>query len=171
TGPQAVANVLERFPDPRFVIAHMGMPEYDACADLAEGYDHVHLDTTTFAPGHVSSPAEVGPAYPERLPRLGERIVLGGARQPPLGRRCLRHRSSATALSTTAPRTPACVGCEVPLLAMPLALTALIRPPMIAPWALPTPPVTAAPPMKAAAIASSSNMLPAPGWALFERAE
>ena len=54
---------------------------------------------------------------------------------------------------------------------MPLDMTAMIRPPMIAPWTLPTPPVTAAPPMKAAAIASSSNMLPAPGWALLERAE
>lgn len=77
TGPQAVANVLERFPDLRFVIAHMGMPEYDAFADLVEAYDHVHLDTTMFASGYFSSPAEVGPAYRERLARLEERIVLG----------------------------------------------------------------------------------------------
>ena len=77
TGPQAVANVLERFPDLRFVIAHMGMPEYDAFADLVEAYDHVHLDTTMFASGYFSSPAEVGPAYRERLARLEDRIVLG----------------------------------------------------------------------------------------------
>src|SRR5699024_533496 len=57
TGPQAVANVLERFPDLRFVIAHLGMPEYDAFADLVEAYDHVHLDTTMFASGYFSSPA------------------------------------------------------------------------------------------------------------------
>src|SRR5699024_8701593 len=74
--PQAVANVLERFPDLRFVIAHMGMPEYDAFADLVEAYDHVHLDTTMFASGYFSSPAEVGPAYRERLARLCARVVL-----------------------------------------------------------------------------------------------
>ena len=59
----------------------------------------------------------------------------------------------------------------MPMICMPLDITAMIRPPMIAPCTLPMPPVTAAPPMKAAAIASSSNMLPAPGWAEFERAE
>lgn len=77
TGPQAVANVLERFPDLRLVIAHMGMPEYDAFADLVEAYDHVHLDTTMFASGYFSSPAEVGPAYRARLARLEDRIILG----------------------------------------------------------------------------------------------
>src|SRR5699024_11730549 len=66
-----------RSPDRRFVIAHMGMPEYDAFADLVEAYDHVHLDTTMFASGYFSSPAEVGPAYRERLVRLEDRIVLG----------------------------------------------------------------------------------------------
>ena len=74
---QAVANVLERFPDLRLVIAHMGMPEYDAFADLVEAYDHVHLDTTMFASGYFSSPAEVGPAYRARLARLEDRIILG----------------------------------------------------------------------------------------------
>ncbi len=41
----------------------------------------------------------------------------------------------------------------------------------MAPTTVPTPPVTAAPPMKAAAIASSSNMVPAAGWAPLERDE
>src|SRR5699024_7012542 len=36
-----------------------------------------HLDTTMFASGYFSSPAEVGPAYRERLARLEDRIVLG----------------------------------------------------------------------------------------------
>ena len=41
----------------------------------------------------------------------------------------------------------------------------------MAPTTVPTPPVTAAPPMNAAAIASSSNMLPALGWAPLDRDE
>src|SRR5450759_2017675 len=54
---------------------------------------------------------------------------------------------------------------------MPLLMTPMIRPPTTAPTTVPTPPVTAAPPMKHAAIASSSNMFPAPGWAPLDRAE
>ena len=46
---------------------------------------------------------------------------------------------------------------------MPLFSTPMIRPPMIAPVTVPMPPVTAAPPMKAAAMASSSKPVPAPG--------
>ena len=49
----------------------------------------------------------------------------------------------------------------MPMSCMPLLITAMIRPPTMAPTTVPTPPVTAAPPMKQAAIASSSNMLPA----------
>ena len=41
----------------------------------------------------------------------------------------------------------------------------------MAPTTVPTPPVTAAPPMNTAAMASSSNMLPAAGCAPLEREE
>ncbi|WCE39769.1 amidohydrolase family protein [Brevibacterium sp. BDJS002] len=77
TGPQAVANVLERYPSLKFVIAHMGMPEYDAFASLAEDYSGVHLDTTMYMSGFFSSPAEVDPAYRERLAGLQDKIILG----------------------------------------------------------------------------------------------
>ena len=77
TGPEAVAKVLERFPTLRFVIAHMGMPEYDAFATLAEDYSGVHLDTTMYVSGFFSSPAEVAPAYRERLAGLQAKIILG----------------------------------------------------------------------------------------------
>lgn len=77
TGPQAVANVLERFPSLRFVIAHMGMPEYDAFANLAEDYSGVYLDTTMYVSGFFSSPAEVDPAYRDRLAGLQDKIILG----------------------------------------------------------------------------------------------
>src|SRR5699024_12556424 len=51
TGPQAVANVRERVPALRFVIAHMGMPEYDALAHLVGAYDHAPAVTAMFASG------------------------------------------------------------------------------------------------------------------------
>src|SRR3712207_8271596 len=52
---------------------------------------------------------------------------------------------------------------------MPLLMTAMIRPPVMAPTTLPTPPCTAAPPMKAAAMASSSKLKPAVGPAWLSR--
>ena len=53
-----------------------------------------------------------------------------------------------------------------PISDIPLLITATIRPPTMAPTTLPTPPCTAAPPMNAAAMASSSNDVPAvgPAW-------
>lgn len=77
TGPQAVANVLERNPSLRFVIAHMGMPEYHEFAGLAETYSGVHLDTTMYASGYFNTPAEADPAYVERLAGLQDKIILG----------------------------------------------------------------------------------------------
>ena len=56
-----------------------------------------------------------------------------------------------------------------PIRDMPLLITAMIRPPVTAPTTLPTPPCTAAPPMNAAAIASSSKLVPAVGPAWLSR--
>ncbi len=53
---------------------------------------------------------------------------------------------------------------------MPLLSTPMIRPPIMAPVTVPMPPVTAAPPMNTAAMASSSNPLPAEGSAELLRA-
>jgi len=77
TRPEAVARVLERFPALNFVIAHMGMPEYDAFADLAEAHSGVHLDTTMYVSGFFNHPAEVAPAFRERLLALQDKVVLG----------------------------------------------------------------------------------------------
>src|SRR5690606_13715142 len=62
-----------------------------------------------------------------------------------------------------------CESVPTPISDIPLFSTPMIRPPVIAPTIRPTPPCTAAPPMKAAAIASSSNRFPAPGPAEFSR--
>lgn len=77
TGPAGIAAVLARFPDLALVIAHMGMPEYEAFADLAERHRAVRLDTTMFATGFLDSAADLPPAYVARLGRLQDRIVLG----------------------------------------------------------------------------------------------
>ena len=77
TGPDAIGAVLARHPRLAFVIAHMGMPEYDAFADLAEQYENVHLDTTMFATGFLDGPSVWPDGYLQRLGALQERIVLG----------------------------------------------------------------------------------------------
>lgn len=77
TGPAAVSRVLARHPSLHLVIAHMGMPEYDAFADLAEQYPHVHLDTTMYVSGFFTSAADVDPDYLERLRALESKIILG----------------------------------------------------------------------------------------------
>lgn len=77
TGPEAVARVLADHPELRLVIAHMGMPEYHAFADLAEQYPGVHLDTTMFNTGFTNATTPFDAAYRARLPGLRERIVLG----------------------------------------------------------------------------------------------
>src|SRR5699024_7770783 len=60
TGPQPVANVLERFPDLRFVIAHMGMPEYDAFADLVEATTTSTSTRPCSPPGTLAPPPRWG---------------------------------------------------------------------------------------------------------------
>jgi hypothetical protein len=46
TGPKPISRLLARHPHLVLVIAHLGMPEYDEFADLAEAHAGVHLDTT-----------------------------------------------------------------------------------------------------------------------------
>jgi predicted TIM-barrel fold metal-dependent hydrolase len=77
TGPEVFGRVLQRHPSLTAVIAHLGMPEYEAFLDLADRYPRVHLDTTMAFTDFVESlapfPAELRP----RLLALGDRIVLG----------------------------------------------------------------------------------------------
>ena len=69
--------MLADHPELRLVIAHMGMPEYHAFADLAEQHPGVHLDTTMFNTGFTNATTPFDAAYRARLPGLRERIVLG----------------------------------------------------------------------------------------------
>lgn len=77
TGPHAVAELLARFPRLPLVIAHLGMPEYDEFADLAQHYERVHLDTTMAATDFTERLAPMPPGYHERLAALADKIVLG----------------------------------------------------------------------------------------------
>ena len=77
TGPASVRRLLARHPDLTLVIAHLGMPEYDAFADLAEEHVGVHLDTTMAATDFTNAFAPLPDSYVERLAGLGHKVVLG----------------------------------------------------------------------------------------------
>ncbi|GAA4394422.1 amidohydrolase family protein [Tsukamurella soli] len=77
TGPGPVEATLRKHPSLTLVIAHLGMPEYHRFADLAERYDHVHLDTTMAATDFTERMAPMPADYPHRLADLGDRVVLG----------------------------------------------------------------------------------------------
>jgi predicted TIM-barrel fold metal-dependent hydrolase len=61
TGPAAVADVLRRFPRLTLVIAHLGMNEYHAFADLVERHPNVYLDTTMAGTDFVNQFAPLPP--------------------------------------------------------------------------------------------------------------
>lgn len=78
-GPEPIGEVLRRHPRLRLVIAHLGMPEYDAFFELVQHHERAVLDTTmTF-----TDFAERGMPFPVRLkPALRElglagKVVLG----------------------------------------------------------------------------------------------
>jgi len=77
TGPEPIARLLERFPRLVLVIAHLGMGEYHAFADLAERYPGVHLDTTMSGTDYVEKFAPLPLDYIPRLRDLGDKVVLG----------------------------------------------------------------------------------------------
>ncbi|HEX6254879.1 MAG TPA: amidohydrolase family protein [Euzebyales bacterium] len=77
TGPSVFIEVLEAHPDLTVIVAHMGLPEYDAFLDLADRFGGVHLDTTMVFTRFIE---RVAPFPPRLVPRLAEhadRIVLG----------------------------------------------------------------------------------------------
>ena len=69
--------MLARHPTLTAVIAHMGMPEYDAFLELARRYPRVHLDTTMaftdFVEQRMPFPISLRPALVE----LQDRVLFG----------------------------------------------------------------------------------------------
>ena len=70
--------MLDRYPELTLVIAHLGMGEYDAFADLVEQFPRVHLDTTMAGTdfSNAFAPLTAGLRRATR-PDLGDRVVLG----------------------------------------------------------------------------------------------
>ncbi|RCW42859.1 hypothetical protein DFQ14_108117 [Halopolyspora algeriensis] len=77
TGLDVFAEVLARHPNLVAVLAHAGMPEYDAALELAERYPRVYLDTTMVGVGFTERVAPLPPDWPSRLVPLADRVVLG----------------------------------------------------------------------------------------------
>jgi uncharacterized protein len=80
TGPGPFGGVLARHPTLAAVVAHLGMPEYDAFLDLVEKYPNVHLDTTMafvdFWDG-VEAQTRLARSLAARLDAARDRVVLG----------------------------------------------------------------------------------------------
>ncbi|MFI0407503.1 amidohydrolase family protein [Actinomadura sp. 3N508] len=73
TGPGPFGEVLARHPRLTAVIAHLGAPEFEGFAALADRYDRVHLDTTMI----FTRFAALAP-YPDALlPRLRDLGLAG----------------------------------------------------------------------------------------------
>lgn len=77
TGPDRIRQLLARHPQLVLVIAHMGMPEYDAFADIVEEFPNVYLDTTMLGTDFTNGFAPMPDSYLARLPALRDRIILG----------------------------------------------------------------------------------------------
>jgi predicted TIM-barrel fold metal-dependent hydrolase len=77
TGPEPFGEVLSRHPRLTAVIAHMGMPEYDAFLGMAERYENVHVDTTMCFVDSFEDQSELGRTLAPRLAALQDRVVFG----------------------------------------------------------------------------------------------
>ncbi len=77
TGPRPVRELMRRHPRLVLVVAHLGMSEYHAFADLAQEYAGVHLDTTMAATDFTERFAPLPHDYVPRLRELQDKVVLG----------------------------------------------------------------------------------------------
>jgi hypothetical protein len=77
TGPGPFGEVLRRHPRLAAVIAHMGMPEYEAFLSFAETYENVHLDTTMAFTDFAEQAAPFPPELRARLVALERKVLLG----------------------------------------------------------------------------------------------
>lgn len=77
TGAEPVRRLLRGHPRLVLVVAHLGMSEYHAFADLAEDFDSVHLDTTMAGTDFTQQFAPLPRDYLPRLAALQDRVVLG----------------------------------------------------------------------------------------------
>jgi predicted TIM-barrel fold metal-dependent hydrolase len=77
TGPGPFGEVLQRHPSLTAVVAHLGMPEYDAFLGFAETYDNVHVDTTMCFTDSFGSQEALGRELAPRLGALRDKVLFG----------------------------------------------------------------------------------------------
>lgn len=77
TGPEPIAEVLRRHPTLTMVMAHMGMPEYDAFLGFAETLENVHVDTTMCFTDSFGSQERLGARLAPRLAGMREKVLFG----------------------------------------------------------------------------------------------
>jgi hypothetical protein len=77
TGPGPIGEVLAAHPTLTAVIAHAGMPEFEAHLEFAERYPNVHLDTTMVGTPFTEQHWPLPPSLRPRYAALRDRVVLG----------------------------------------------------------------------------------------------
>ncbi len=75
TGPESVARVLERFPNLRLIVAHLGSPEVAEFLALADRYDELRFDLTMAFTGWFGE--DLPDRLPSRLAELQKRLLFG----------------------------------------------------------------------------------------------
>ena len=71
TGPGPVADLMDRHPRLRLVIAHLGAPEVGEFLDLCDRHPSMGLDTTMVGTDFMNQMMPVDPVWLPRLHRLG----------------------------------------------------------------------------------------------------
>lgn len=71
-GPERVGPVLERHPELRFVVPHLGADHYEGFEALLDRHEHLYLDTTMAIGGYLEPSPDLG-----ILSRRSERLLYG----------------------------------------------------------------------------------------------
>jgi predicted TIM-barrel fold metal-dependent hydrolase len=76
-GPDALRALLDRHPDLRLVVAHLGMPDLDGFLDLVAAHPTVWMDTSMALTDPLYGDARFTPAQLERLAAHQDRLLFG----------------------------------------------------------------------------------------------
>jgi Predicted metal-dependent hydrolase of the TIM-barrel fold len=77
TGLDVFAEVLAEHPQLPVVLAHAGMPEFEAALDLVRRFPRVYLDTTMVGTAFSEEFAPLPADWPARIADVPDRIVFG----------------------------------------------------------------------------------------------